>query len=247
MFNDAGYEPLRGSVKYCETTGEKLTSEQRRTISDYLGCGVADQYGCIETWAIAYDTTGDGTLRELHDNVFVEILRHGSLEPITEPGEVGTVAVTSLELRLMPIVRYVNGDRAEWVQNGADRAFRLQEDRQSSMMFLDGRLVPGVAAVRKMMKVAVTAFGYFHFDFIQFVQTGEYQMTIRMGPSQKGRAFFEFLKAAARGSEFSRKPIELSFEELSQAETEKELRGKMTLFVTRLDVSRYAVPGAKTG
>jgi phenylacetate-coenzyme A ligase PaaK-like adenylate-forming protein len=244
MFNAAGYEPLRGAMKFCETTGEKLTPEQRRTITDYFGCKVADQYGCIETWAIAYDTTGDGALTELQDNIFVEILRHGTLEPITGPGEVGTIAVTSLELRLMPIVRYLNGDRAEWIPGGTGRSFRLQEERQSSMMILDGRLVPGVVAVRKMMKVAVSAFGYFHFDFIQFVQTAECQITIRMGPSQKGRAFFEFLKAAARRSEFSRNPIELSFEELSQAETERELRGKMTLFVTRLDVSKYPAPGS---
>lgn len=245
MFNAAGYPPLLGTIHYCETTGEKLTPEQRKTICNYFGCRVADQYGCIETWAIAYDTTGDAVLAELHENVFVEILRHGSLEPITGPGEVGTVAVTSLELKLMPIVRYLNGDRAEWVEGAYGRAFRLQEERQSSMMVLDGQLVPGVAVVRKIMKVAVTAFGYFHFDFIQFVQTGEYQMTLRMGPSQKGRAFFGFLKMAAASSEFSRKPIELSFEELSQADVEKELRGKMTLFVTRLDISKYAAPGAR--
>lgn len=48
----------------------------------------------------------------------VEILDDSTDEPITEPGRPGRVVVTSLFRRLMPIIRYPAGDRAEWTGTG---------------------------------------------------------------------------------------------------------------------------------
>ncbi|OEJ35046.1 phenylacetate--CoA ligase family protein [Streptomyces subrutilus] len=48
----------------------------------------------------------------------VEILDDATDEPITEPGRPGRVVVTSLFRRLMPIIRYPAGDRAEWTGTG---------------------------------------------------------------------------------------------------------------------------------
>lgn len=47
-------------------------------------------------------------------NVVVEILREGG-EPVTAAGERGSVHVTDLTRRLMPVIRYPTGDLAEWV------------------------------------------------------------------------------------------------------------------------------------
>lgn len=48
----------------------------------------------------------------------VEILDDSTGEPVTEPGRPGRVVVTSLFRRLMPIIRYPAGDRAEWTGTG---------------------------------------------------------------------------------------------------------------------------------
>ncbi|WP_169791055.1 hypothetical protein [Streptomyces katrae] len=48
----------------------------------------------------------------------VEILDDATGEPVTEPGRPGRVVVTSLFRRLMPIIRYPAGDRAEWTGTG---------------------------------------------------------------------------------------------------------------------------------
>lgn len=53
-----------------------------------------------------------------------EIVDEDSGAPITEPGRPGALVVTDLRRRLMPIVRYPVGDRAQWV-NHADATFRL--------------------------------------------------------------------------------------------------------------------------
>ncbi|MEV0445503.1 AMP-binding protein [Streptomyces spectabilis] len=54
----------------------------------------------------------------------VEILDEESGEPITEPGVPGKVVVSDLRRRLMPVLRYPAGDRAEWTGSAAGH-FRI--------------------------------------------------------------------------------------------------------------------------
>ena len=61
------------------------------------------------------------------DTTIVEILDTETGEPVTETGKPGTIVVTNLQRRLMPIIRYPVGDRGEWL-DAADqpaRRFRL--------------------------------------------------------------------------------------------------------------------------
>jgi phenylacetate-coenzyme A ligase PaaK-like adenylate-forming protein len=234
IFTDAGFEPMPRFLHVCETTGEWLRDTERQTIVDYFGCKVINQYGCIETWAIGYDDTGSGDIEVLSDNVYVELLDPKSLSPITNAGEVGLVAVTSRHLRLMPVVRYMNGDRGEWRYLNGRLRLRLHEDRQINMMLLNGKLVPGAGAARILMNIAFVKFGYLHFDYIQFVQTSEFKLTMRLAACEKGFGFFTELKKAAADIAFSDKPIELSYEELSGDALAVALNEKRALFVSRI-------------
>lgn len=54
----------------------------------------------------------------------VEILDEETDEPITEPGAPGKVVVSDLRRRLMPVLRYPAGDRAEWTGTGTGH-FRI--------------------------------------------------------------------------------------------------------------------------
>ena len=234
VFNEAGFERLPGFLRFCETTGERLSDLERRTISEYFGCGVINQYGCTETWAIGYDNHGRGEIEILGDSVYVELLRPGTLEPVEGPGEIGLVAVTSLHLRLMPIVRYLNGDRAEWIAADGGPRLRLHEDRQSNMLLLNGELVPGAGAMRVWLNIAYASLGYAHLEFIQFIQTSELGITVRIGICPKGRALFDELKRVVSEGGFSRKPIELTYEEVTADKLASEVRLKKPLFITRL-------------
>ncbi|WPF66856.1 MULTISPECIES: AMP-binding protein [unclassified Corynebacterium] len=59
-----------------------------------------------------------------HPYTHTEILDEETNAPITEPGIPGRLVVTDLRRRLMPIVRYPAGDRAQWVDYAAG-TFRL--------------------------------------------------------------------------------------------------------------------------
>jgi phenylacetate-CoA ligase len=75
LLKAAGIDSLPGIFSFVENTGERLNPADWTLIADFFGCKVVNQYGCIETWAIGYDTEGTHDFEVLQDNVHVEILR----------------------------------------------------------------------------------------------------------------------------------------------------------------------------
>ncbi|MCX5307838.1 MULTISPECIES: phenylacetate--CoA ligase family protein [Streptomyces] len=102
--------------------GEALFDDQRRLL--------AAAFPRAEVRSVGYASVDAGLLgrpvsghdarvhREFAPYAVVEILDDSTGEPVTEPGRPGRVVVTSLFRRLMPIIRYPAGDRAEWTGTG---------------------------------------------------------------------------------------------------------------------------------
>ena len=235
----AGCDHLRGVIKVCETSGEYLSDADRQSIADFFGCQVLNQYGCIECWTMASDSTGGGCLDVLDENVHLELLRPVTFTPITAPGEVGIVAVTSRILRLLPIVRYLVGDRAHWVKEDGQMRLRLAEEREANLLLCGGKLIPGAVKMRILMNFAFARSGYLQLAYIQFVQTSANHITVRISKAEKSAAFFEWLQAAAK-IELADGSIELSCVELTPDQVEIALREKTNLFLSRLDLTNIA-------
>jgi phenylacetate-CoA ligase len=97
------------------TTAMVLHSWQRRTIEQVFDCPVTNRYGCEEVSMIACECERHQGLHINADSVYVEILRTdetGALTRPARPGESGSVVVTDLTNRAMPIIRYQVGDMA---------------------------------------------------------------------------------------------------------------------------------------
>jgi len=99
------------SIRPCGiiTTAMVLHNWQRRTIEEVFHCKVTNRYGCEEVSLIASECDRHAGLHINADGVYVEILRDG--RPVG-PGEPGSVVVTDLTNRAMPILRYQVGDVA---------------------------------------------------------------------------------------------------------------------------------------
>ncbi|HXG11937.1 MAG TPA: phenylacetate--CoA ligase family protein [Gemmataceae bacterium] len=91
------------------TTAMVLHTWQRRRIEEVFGCPVTNRYGCEEVSLIACECERHEGLHINADSVYVEILRDG--RP-AQPGEPGSVVVTDLTNRAMPLIRYQVGDVA---------------------------------------------------------------------------------------------------------------------------------------
>ncbi|OLN81993.1 Phenylacetate-coenzyme A ligase, partial [Colletotrichum chlorophyti] len=91
--------------------------------------------------------TNDPRLHQVNDpNIIIEIMNEDG-EIITSPGEAGSLVVTNVERRLMPIIRYPSGDRAAWVDPTLGLFRILDRDRTAirlgpvSIDFVDLRRV----------------------------------------------------------------------------------------------------------
>lgn len=93
-------------VKAVFSTAEKLYPHQRSLISSAFGAPVRDQYGSREVLAVAAECTA-GRLHAYLDSAYLEV-------EATAPGQPGRVLLTQLDNPDMPLIRYANGDLAEW-------------------------------------------------------------------------------------------------------------------------------------
>jgi phenylacetate-CoA ligase len=96
--------------RYIETTSEKLTGTQRELLEEVFGCPVGDQYSSRELGTMAYPCE-QGGLHVSADLRLLEVVARGEVVP---NGQMGEVAVTSLNQYAMPFIRYKNGDLATY-------------------------------------------------------------------------------------------------------------------------------------
>ncbi|MFF4187588.1 phenylacetate--CoA ligase family protein [Streptomyces sp. NPDC001691] len=114
--------------------GEALFDDQRRLL--------AAAFPNAEPRSLGYASVDGGLLgrpvpgpdprthRAFTPHTVVEILDETTGEPIRETGRAGRVVVTQLFRRLMPVIRYPAGDRAEWtdVEGGVFRILGRAEE-----------------------------------------------------------------------------------------------------------------------
>ncbi len=93
------------------STAMVLHSWQRSAIEAAFDCPVTNRYGCEEVSLIACECERHRGLHVNAEGVYVELLRDG--RPVG-PGEPGSVVVTDLTNRAMPLLRYQVGDVASW-------------------------------------------------------------------------------------------------------------------------------------
>ncbi|MFI1170718.1 phenylacetate--CoA ligase family protein [Streptomyces melanogenes] len=106
------------SVELVLFGGEALFADQRRLLTAAFPNAAVRSvgYASVDAGLLGRPVPGPDTRvhRAFTPESIVEILDDTTGEPITEPGRAGRVVVTSLFRRLMPVIRYPAGDRAEW-------------------------------------------------------------------------------------------------------------------------------------
>ncbi|WP_438295887.1 phenylacetate--CoA ligase family protein [Streptomyces sp. HUAS TT7] len=114
--------------------GEALFDDQRRLLSAAFPNAEPRSlgYASVDGGLLGRPVPGPDprTHRTFAPHTVVEILDESTGEPIRETGRAGRVVVTQLFRRLMPVIRYPAGDRAEWtdVEGGVFRILGRAEE-----------------------------------------------------------------------------------------------------------------------
>lgn len=120
-------------LRYIECAGNFISNEQKEIIENYFKVQIVNQYGSIETWPIAQSTKYIELLKPIEDNVYIEIV-DDDCNVITEPEVIGNVVVTTLNLKVMPLIRYKTGDLAKYVEIDSIKYLKLQEGREINLI-----------------------------------------------------------------------------------------------------------------
>ena len=129
------------------TSAEVLEADERRLLEDVFGCPVFNRYGCREVSVVASECSAHSGLHIMAEGLYIEIeTPHGP----AGPGETGSILVTDLLNRAMPLIRYRIGDVGAWAAGtcscgrGLPRLERVAGRVTDFLVGCDGRLVSGV-------------------------------------------------------------------------------------------------------
>lgn len=150
---DHGLPPPRLSAII--STSMMLLENERLIIEQAFGCPVTNRYGCEEVGLIASECERRSGLHVNAEHVIVEVV--GPDGSWVAPGQEGTVVVTDLVNRGMPLVRYrvedvaVASARTCPCGRGAPLLERIVGRVADFMLRRDGRRVAGVSLVEKTL------------------------------------------------------------------------------------------------
>jgi phenylacetate-CoA ligase len=139
-----GIRPPRG-LKLLVAGGEVIDSHAREQCREAFGVDISETYGTVEMGVMAYQVQGDSGLHLVEDCTFFEFLDQAG-NPAA-PGELARVVVTDLHGRMMPFIRYEQGDLATYSlrQNAAGETVRVIDrivGRQDDLVRLpNGRIL----------------------------------------------------------------------------------------------------------
>ncbi len=194
------------SLKFLEATGSRLSSEAVDAARRVFHAETVNQYGTIEMWAIGY-ALGTGPFAINAAAVHVELVDEDG-HPIAAGGVEGDVVVTSLVLRLLPLVRYRTGDRGSWVDEpggGDGRRLVLAEERDVNKLFIDGRRISGTEAFRPILRRVYSRVGYSGVTAVQISQIGAERLRLTLNRSDQAdeicRVFLEECRKLRAGLE----------------------------------------------
>jgi len=171
------------SLRFVEATGSRLSPEAVAAARRVFHAETVNQYGTIEMWAIGY-ALGTGPFGINEAAVRVELVDDGE-NRIEACGVEGDVVVTSLVLRLLPLVRYRTGDRGTWVDAGDGRRLALAAERDVNQLYIDGRRISGAEAFRPILRRVYSRVGYSGVTAVQIAQIGAEQLRLTINRSDR--------------------------------------------------------------
>ncbi|MEZ4873251.1 MAG: hypothetical protein R2827_13615 [Bdellovibrionales bacterium] len=113
-----------------ESSGEHLSAKKRKVIKETFDCKVIDRYGLAEFGVVAYQI--DSKIEDLL--VFENIVY-----PETVDGE---LALTALKNKVMPLIRYCTGDRANVIEKANGYFLTELSGRVHDVVEIEGERIP---------------------------------------------------------------------------------------------------------
>ena len=113
------------NITLIETSGEILRETHRKNIEQFFSTNVIDRYGLAEAGIVAYQMPNNTNLSVLDFHTFVEVDTDGE------------ILITTLNNKVMPLIRYRTGDYCEdkGIIDGI-RQIKMKGGREHTWLFI---------------------------------------------------------------------------------------------------------------
>lgn len=226
-------------LKFVEIAGAHLGEDDCSAIEGALGARVINQYGTREHWAVGYaERTGAFAIND--SCVHVELMDDDD-NPITASDKEGTLAATSLILKLLPIVRYKTGDRGKWlVMDDGRRRLVLAPDRDINLMTFKGMRISGIDFFRTALFTVYSSIGFTEVRYIQIRKVDAHRLLLIISREPTVPKIHSALLAYCR--EYDRLTT-IDLKVVADSEIRTLLLGKQQLFINDYDTGTKNVIG----
>lgn len=221
-------------LQFIECTGNYLTYESRQIIEDFFQAKTINMYGLIEVWGIGM-TCPLGHMHVNEENVYLELINEDQ-QVITKPGIVGEVVVTSLNLKLMPIVRYATGDFAEYLESpcpcgNAGRRIQLRNQRKIHLLKNKTNTLNGEKAFQRVLRMTYWKQSFLDIEYITIEQTTIERFHVYVNPIENADQFQKLFTENTVNT--LNREVDIVFHFLASKDIEKK-NPKNYLFVNRI-------------
>lgn len=135
------YAPdIVGQIQYIELVGELLPDSLKYSISDlFYNAKIINMYGMQEFNGIMYES--NGALREIKENVYVEILDNDGYDCGYQ--KEGNIVVTGLHNSFFPLIRYNTKDRGMRVKCNNENGYIITSSKANDEFIWKGKKYDG--------------------------------------------------------------------------------------------------------
>jgi phenylacetate-CoA ligase len=222
-------------IRGVQLTSENVYPHQLDLFRQVFGCPVLRGYGHTERAALAASMPDDDRYFFWPLYGLLELVDEAG-EPVTQPGVLGEIVVTSFDNEVMPFVRYRMGDFGAWGDRPHPRLpgwqvlDRIEGRLQEFLVCKDHRLVtPNSLSAAHYAELSVA-------ESIQYEQHEPGRVQLKV---VAGRPLTEIEKRAIASALKRKSQDGIDFEVQQVGHIERTARGKHRMVVQHLDISGY--------
>lgn len=186
------------NLKYIECAGNFISQKQKALIESFFQVEIINQYGSVETWPVAQSVNKYNLFKTISEVAIIELVDDDN-KLITDYNKIGNIVITTLNAKLLPFIRYRNGDLGKYVWHENNIYIELQKGRENNIIGGLSQKVWGNIFFHKVVQAALHKANMpQQLRYIQIQQLSDNEFSIEMNYFKECNKVVELIQRIAK-------------------------------------------------